>query len=137
MSWNPPGSEEESADWKVYDQRDGTAVTFRSLLQDVCRYWGLDHEEMVFTDANGHIWPLGESVWDELGPTGDVTVYITRLQSKSLEDIEYHYEVDETTLPLAMRRRLDRERKAKQLERHTKESIRKAKERGEPLLYAS
>lgn len=127
--WNPPGSEEESADWKVYDQRDGTAVTFRSLLQDVCRYWGLDHEEMVFTDANGHIWPLGENVWDELGPTGDVTVYITRLESKSLEDIEYHYEVDETTLPLAVRRRLDRERKAKQLERHTKESIRKAKER--------
>ena len=44
---------EESADWKVHDPRDGTEVTFGALLQDVSRYWGMQHEDMCFTDADG------------------------------------------------------------------------------------
>jgi hypothetical protein len=50
--------QEESAEWKVHDPRDGTEVTFGSLLQDVCRYWGVHHSDMVFTDADGAAWPL-------------------------------------------------------------------------------
>ena len=127
--WTTAG-EEESAEWKVHDARDGTYVNFGALLQDVCRYWGLDHADMCFIDAKGHTVTLEMMVWDELGPTGDVTVYLERLQAtKLLDDMAYNYEIDESTLPLAVRRRLDRDRRAAQLERHTKETIRKAKER--------
>ena len=41
----------------------------------------------------------------------------------------YAYVEDESTLPIAVQRKLDRERRAKQLERHTKDSIRKQKAR--------
>ena len=124
------GDEAESADFKVHDPRDATEMTFGSLLQDVCRYWGLDRGEMYLADQKGAKWPLELYVWDELGPTGDVTVWIARRPSaRTLDEVEYSYEEDESTLPLAVRRKLDRERRAKQLERHTKESMRKARER--------
>lgn len=59
----------ESADWKVHDPRDGTEVTFGALLEDVSRYWGLHHADMVFCDAKGAAWPVEPYVWDELGAT--------------------------------------------------------------------
>ena len=124
------GDEAESADFKVHDPRDGTEMTFGALLQDVSRYWGLDQGEMYLADQNDIKWPLELYVWDELGPTGDMRIWIARRPTAlALEDVEYSYEEDESTLPLAVRRKLDRERRAKQLERHTKESMRKAKER--------
>ena len=42
---------------------------------------------------------------------------------------------DETTLPLAVQRRLNRERRQKQLERHTKEAIRKQKARERAAVF--
>ena len=120
----------ESAEWKVHDPRDGTEVTFGALLQDVCRYWGLHYADMCFVDAGGAAWPLELYAWDELGPTGDVSVQLARRpRTEQLDVLEYAYEDDESTLPLAVQRKLDRERRAKQLERHTKESIRKQKAR--------
>ena len=120
----------ESADWKVYDPRDGTEVTFGALLEDVCRYWGVQHEEMAFLDANGASWPLDPLVWDELSPTGDVSLTLARRpNTEQLNELTYDYDEDESALPIAVQRRLERERRAAQLERHTKESIRKQKER--------
>ena len=40
--------QEESAEWKVHDPRDGTEVTFGALLQDVSRYWGMQHEDVLY-----------------------------------------------------------------------------------------
>ena len=135
--------QEESAEWKVHDPRDGTEVTFGALLQDVSRYWGMQHEDMCFTDADGAAWPLEPQVWDELGPTGDCTVHLARRpRAGTLEALEYAYQEDESTLPIAVRRKLERERRAKQLERHTKESLRKeaarqrAEVRNELIKYA-
>ena len=120
----------ESAEWKVYDPRDGTEVTFGALLQDVCRYWGLHHPDMCFVDNVGAVWPLELFIWDELGATGDVSVRLLRRpRTAQLGVLEYAYEEDESMLPLAVQRKIDRERRAKQLERHTKESIRKQKAR--------
>ena len=127
---------EESADWKVHDPRDGTEVSFGGLLQDVSRYWGLDHTEMGFTDANGASWPLELYPWDELGPTGDVSVTLARRpRTAGLEALHYEYEEDESALPLAVRRRRDRERRAKQVVRHTREMIRKQEARERAAVF--
>ena len=95
---------EESAEWKVHDPRDGTEVTFAALLQDVSRYWGLHHADMCFTDVNtGAAWPLELFVWDELGPTGDVTVQLAkRPRTDQLDQLDYAYVEDESSLPIAM-----------------------------------
>ena len=123
-------SGDESAEWKVHDPRDGTEVTFGALLQDVSRYWGVHHADMCFVDAEGAAWPLELYAWDELGSTGDVTVVLARRpRTEQLDVLEYAYVDDESTLPIAVQRKLDRERRAKQLERHTKDSIRKQKAR--------
>ena len=120
----------ESAQWKVHDPRDGTEVSFGALLQDVSRYWGMDHGDMCFLDANDDCIPLELFVWDELGGSGEVSVNLSRRpRTAQLDVLEYDYKEDESTLPIAVQRKLDRERRAKQLERHTKESIRKQKAR--------
>jgi hypothetical protein len=54
---------------------------------------------------------------------------------KELNEIDIEYEIDEATLPIAVRRRLDRERRAQQLARATKESLRKEKERERRALF--
>jgi hypothetical protein len=127
---------EESADWKVHDPRDGTEVSFGALLQDVSRYWGLDHTEMVLTDASGACWPLEMYVWDELGATRNACVTLARRpQVEQLEQLEYDYDEDEDMLPIHIKRRRDRERRAKQVERHTKESIRKQKARDRAEVF--
>ena len=126
----------ESAEWKVHDPRDGTEVTFGALLQDVSRYWGMHHADMCFLDLAGDVCCLELNVWDELGPSGDCAVELARRpRTEQLDSLEYAYEEDESTLPIAVQRKLDRERRAKQLERHTKESIRKqaARERSAVL----
>ena len=134
VSWGE-GMELESADWKVFDPRDGTDVTFGALLQDVCRYWGLDHDLMTFEDKAGAHHLLDSHVWDELGPTGDVSIRLSRRPNVQLLDtVEYNYEIDETLLPLAERRRLERARRAKQLERKTKADIRKQEARERAAL---
>ena len=63
-------------------------------------------------------------------------------EAGTLEALEYAYQEDESTLPIAVRRKLERECRAKQLERHTKESLRKeaarqrAEVRNELIKYA-
>ena len=52
-----------------------------------------------------------------------------------LETLEYNYEEDESALPLAVRRRRDRERRKKQVVRHTREMIRKQEARERATVF--
>lgn len=114
----------------MHDPRDGTEVTFGALLEDVARYWGLLHADMAIVDEAGAVWPLEAYVWDELQTSADPTVRVVRRPNiDALGGMEIAYTEDESALPLAVRRRLDRERRQKQLEKHTAASIRKQKER--------
>ena len=123
--------EDESADWKVQDPRDNTEVSFGALLEDVSRYWGLDHEAMCFTDESGALWPLQHYVYDELsGNKEALEVHLRRMPNRRvLGHFEVAYEIDETTLPIAVRRRLNRERREKEAQKQTRESIRKERQR--------
>jgi len=127
--------ESESADWKVHDPCDNTEVTFGALLEDVCRYWGLDHEAMALVDRSGATWPLEGFVWDETSTTDGPTVWLARLPHiKALGPLAVEYVQDEAELPIAVQRRLNRERRAAQINRQTKESIRKQKQRDRNAL---
>lgn len=88
----------ESADWKVHDPRDNTEVTFGGLLEDVCRYWGLDHEAMALVDKQGAVWPLDGFVWDETSTADGPTVWVSRLpRAKALGGLAVDYVQDEAT----------------------------------------
>ena len=125
----------ESADWKVHDPRDSTEINFGTLLEDVCRYWGLDHEMMALVDKGGGAWPLEGFVYDETSLSDGMTVWLTRLPHvRTLGTLELEYVQDERELPIAVQRRLNRERRTAQINRQTKESIRKQKERDRQAL---
>ena len=117
---------ENSADWKILDPRDGTDCIFGALLQDCCRYFGVDHSEMAFTDRKGHLWALEMKVWEELAPSEDgLHVWLKRIYAADVDDngIEITYERDESELPLRELRRLNRQRREAALNIVTKESM--------------
>ena len=129
--------ESESADWKVHDPRDNTEVTFGALLEDVSRYWGLDHESMAICDGAGAVWPLNLLVYEELSVVSKdgLVVHLCRLPNrKLLNDFDVAYEIDEASLPLAIRRKLNRERRQAEANKQTRESIRREKQRERAAL---
>ena len=103
---------DESAEWKIFDPRDNTELTFGGLLDDVCRYWGIDRETMSLVDRTGAAWPLEAFVWDELSldsagglsGTGGRLVWMRRLpHAKFLGSFAFEYAQDETECAPAIR----------------------------------
>ena len=132
--------EDESAEWKVHDPRDGSELTFAALLEDCSRYWGVVAEEFSLEDENDRLWPLDHFVRDELATARETGEEITvRLQRRvgavDLKEFDVEYEEDESLLPVAVRRARERERRAMLLARHTLASIRKEKERKRHELF--
>ena len=92
---------DESAEWKIFDPRETIELTFGALLDDVCRYWGLDHDAMSLVDRIGAVWPQEAFVWDEI-PAAEISgsdrraVWVRRLPHVgSLGSIHLDYSQDE------------------------------------------